>query len=71
MRVIEREMKVIEERRSGAMRSQASFNSDGVLTLRNYDDKDKDEIIIFSHVETNAILELFRMMKNKNCDLPF
>ena len=71
MRVIEREMKVIGERRSGAMRSQASFNSDGVLTLRNYDDKDKDEIIIFSQVETNAILGLFRMMKNKNCDLPF
>ena len=36
---------------------QASFNSEGNITLRNYDnaDKNKDEIIILSHSETNAL----------------
>lgn len=50
---------------------QASFNSDGNLTLRNYShyDKNKDEIIIFSHEETQAILKLLRQAKEN--DLPF
>lgn len=40
---------------------QASFNSDGNITLRNYNrqDKDKDEIIILSRDETNALFALF------------
>lgn len=54
---------------------QASFNSDGNITLRNYDNsnKNKDEIIILSHTETNALFALFSKMgqKNKNYDLPF
>lgn len=54
---------------------QASFNSDGNITLRNYDNsnKDKDEIIILSNTETNALFALFSKMgqKNKNYDLPF
>jgi len=54
---------------------QASFNSDGVITLRNYDrsNKDKDEIIILSNTETEAIFALFSRIgqKNKNYDLPF
>ena len=54
---------------------QASFNSDGVITLRNYarSNKDKDEIIILSNTETEAIFALFSRIgqKNKNYDLPF
>ena len=54
---------------------QASFNSDGNITLRNYDhsNKNKDEIIILSHSETNALFALFSKMgqKNKNYDIPF
>ena len=54
---------------------QASINSDGAITLRNYDinDKDSDEIIILSAEETQAIINLFsqlgKMIKNNN--LPF
>lgn len=54
---------------------QASFNSDGNITLRNYDtsNKNKDEIIILSHNETNALFALFSKIgqKNKSFDLPF
>lgn len=54
---------------------QASFNSDGNITLRNYDrsNKDKDEIIILSNAETEALFLLFSRMwqKNKNYTLPF
>lgn len=54
---------------------QASFNSDGFITLRNYnrEDKDKDEIIILSKHETDALFDLFSKIgqKNKNYDLPF
>ena len=54
---------------------QAAFNSDGNITLRNYDreDKDKDEIIILSNKETHALFALFSRIgqKNKNYDLPF
>ena len=54
---------------------QASFNSDGNITLRNYDrsDKNKDEIIILSDSETNALFALFSKMgqKYKNYDIPF
>jgi hypothetical protein len=54
---------------------QASFNSDGNITLRNYDrsNKDKDEIIVLSNSETEALFLLFSRIgqKNKNYDLPF
>lgn len=54
---------------------QASFNSDGNITLRNYDrsNKDKDEIIILSNSETEALFLLFSRMgqKNRNYTLPF
>lgn len=54
---------------------QASFNSDGNITLRNYDrsNKNKDEIIILSDSETKALFELFSKMGQK-CNaykLPF
>ena len=54
---------------------QASFNSEGNITLRNYDrsNKDKDEIIILSNSETEALFSLFSKIgrKFKNIDLPF
>lgn len=54
---------------------QASFNSDGHITLRNYDNSNKnnDEIIILSNSETEALFALFSRIgqKNKNYDLPF
>lgn len=54
---------------------QASFNSDGRITLRNYDrsDRDKNEIILLSQSETGALFELFEKMgvKLKAHELPF
>lgn len=52
---------------------QASFNSDGNITLRNYDrsDKNKDEIIILSDSETNALFALFNKIGQKIKKLPF
>ena len=77
MKLIDREMKVTESitnKSNYAMYCQASFNSDGVLTLRNYDvqNKNSDEIIILSRKETEAIVKLFRTMKNLYLeDMPF
>lgn len=54
---------------------QASFNSDGNITLRNYDrsNKNKDEIIILSETETKAIFILMSEISNKikGYSLPF
>lgn len=54
---------------------QASFNSDGRLTLRGYNiyNQDNDEIILFSQSETRAVIELFREIadKIKSVDMPF
>lgn len=77
MKLIDREMKVIESitnKSNYSMICQASFNSDGVLTLRNYDvqNKNSDEIIILSREETEAIVKLFRAMNNLRVDnMPF
>ena len=54
---------------------QASFNSDGHITMRNYDksNKNNDEIIILSNSETEALFALFSKIeqKTKKYDLPF
>lgn len=54
---------------------QASFNSDGNITLRkyNHNNPSNDEIIILSSVETEALFKLFSKIgqKIKNYDLPF
>lgn len=53
---------------------QASFNSDGNITLRNHSaNKAKDEIIILSKTETKAVFALFSEIGqiNKNFNLPF
>lgn len=77
MKLIDREMKVVESitnKSNHSMCCQASFNSDGVLTIRNYNiqNKDSDEIIILSREETEAIVNLFKAMKGLgNLDVPF
>lgn len=80
MIILNRKMKVEETLTvNGELRqsrSQASINSDGRITLRNYDPyaKDNDEIIILSENETKAIFDLMRVMKGlgvKNEDMPF
>lgn len=68
MKIIEREMTVketITDKSNYSLYCQASFNSDGNITLRNYDihNKNSDEIIILSAEETQAIIELFGKMK--------
>ena len=54
--------------------SQASFNSDGRIVLRNYSPygKEHDYVIVFTKSETIAIIDLMIQMKNLKCsDLPF
>lgn len=74
MLTITREMKTEEKKSNANFKPccQASYNSDGNITLRNYDryNKDKDEIIILSDSETQAIIRLFRKLK-ENDILPF
>ena len=77
MKIIDREMKVdesITDKSNNSLSCQASFNSDGALTLRNYNrwEKNSDEIIIFSREETLAIVELFKAIKALGVpDIPF
>jgi len=58
-----------------AYKCQASINSDGKITLRNYaiDNREKDEIIILSETETAAIFDLMYKIHEKTDrnDLPF
>ena len=74
MRVIKRDMQVDEKLRTAydnmddyLPKSQASFNSDGCITIRNYDksNKNKDEIIILTQTETEAIIHLFFQISDK------
>ena len=78
MKVIKREMTATDTYAGMGYyncKSQASLNSDGNITLRNYnsDDKNDDEIIILSDRETRAIFALFCKMGELNTDyrLPF
>lgn len=73
MKIIEREMQTKEHTtKENFDKCQASFNSYGCITIRNYNryDKDKDEIICLSDKETRAIIDLFRKLK-ENDILPF
>ena len=78
MKIIDREMKataIIIDKSNHSLDCQASFNSDGYITLRNYThpDKDSDEIIILSAEETRAIVQLFSKLgvMFRNNTLPF
>lgn len=57
MIIINRKMQTKETVKGNFDRAQASINSDGRITLRNYSpyDKDADEIMILSDTETRAI----------------
>lgn len=76
MKLIKREMQSeepIEDKTNYYSCCQASINSDGNITLRNYDRKSKnsDEIIILSQEETAAIFRLLEKIKNYDTRLPF
>jgi hypothetical protein len=78
MKLIDREMTVketITDKSNHSLYCQASFNSDGNITLRNYDIKNKnsDEIIVLSAEETRAVIQLFSRIGTmiKHTDLPF
>ena len=69
MKIIDREMTVketITDKSNNLPYCQASFNSDGNITLRNYNtnNKNSDEIIVLSSEETQAIIELFGKLKS-------
>lgn len=74
MRIIEREMKSHITDCPPLNNSQASINSDGMLTLRNYGGSpDTDTIIVFTRNESQAIIRLFRELVKifGHEDLPF
>lgn len=78
MKIIDREMttrEIITDKSNHSLYCQASFNSDGYITLRNFNinNKDSDEIIILSAEETQAIFCLFSKIgtMNRNYTLPF
>lgn len=76
MQVIRRSMEVLDDQREDTCEAQASFNSDGRLTLRMYDpdDPNEDTIIVFDARQTNAIVNLFRKIAKRfpeERDLPF
>lgn len=66
------ESDVIETDENNVYESQASINSDGRLTIRSvYDEnyKAEDTIVVFTREETNAVVKLFRLFRER--DLPF
>lgn len=75
MRILDREMTVnetITSKSNNSLYCQASFNSNGVITLRNYNiNRNSDEIIILSAEETQAIIKLFKELKSYVSELPF
>jgi len=63
----------IESEKSGTSESgnvQASINSNGQITLRTYCEPEKDEIVILSERETQAIFTLFKQIKALGTQLP-
>lgn len=80
MVILERKMEAtkIDNDSKNFCSCQASLNSDGRITLRNYGvygerDNNNDEIIILSTAETQAIFGLMRIIRAncKDTDLPF
>ncbi len=76
MQIIKRKMEVEKEKiESDYTSCQASFNSDGVLTLRQKSEcnQNEDIITVFSRSETKALIDLFfKLKENFNLpDIPF
>lgn len=72
MIIINREMQKDEKESLYYGKCQASINSDGNITLRNYnlEDKNKDQILILTYNETRALIDLFKLLIQKDL-LPF
>lgn len=72
MIIINREMQKDEKESLHYSKCQASINSDGNITLRNYnlEDKNKDQILILTYNETRALIDLFKLLIQKDL-LPF
>lgn len=69
-RKIEAEM--IETDELNVRETQAAINSDGHLTIRSVydgDGKADDTIVVFTREETNAVVKLFRLFRER--DLPY
>ena len=69
MKIINREITadvITTDKSQSSLFCQASFNSDGFITLRNFNipDKNSDEIILLSAEETQAIIQLFSKLAN-------
>ena len=62
MEIIKREIKSDISEVETKLHCQASFNSDGVITLRHYSpyEKGTDDIIVFSDEEPKATIKLFK-----------
>ena len=75
MEIIKRKMTAEIDKVDELSSCQASFNSDGLLTLRHrsHYTPNEDTIIVLSRKETEAIFELFRQLKDRISmpDLPF
>ncbi|PWM64327.1 MAG: hypothetical protein DBX61_11960 [Clostridiales bacterium] len=75
MQIIKRKMSATKDTTEECGRVQASFNSDGRITLRmtNGTGEDDDMIVVFSQEETIAIVTLFKEIKCtlRVQDLPF
>jgi len=72
MIIINREIQKDEKERLYFDKCQASINSNGNITLRNYniEDKNKDQILILTDNETRALVDLFKLLIQKDL-LPF
>ena len=74
MLILNRQIRVVEEKTTNKKynNSQASINSSGCITIRNYNGATEDEMIILSSSETKAILKLMHELKIvKPDELPF
>lgn len=75
MKIISRKMTSCPMNTEDYFECQASINSDGRITLRKYnkEQKDKDAILVLTQAETNALIALFKGIKDKFKidDLPF
>lgn len=69
-RKIESDMIATDE--LNVLETQAAINSDGRLTIRSVydgDDKADDTMVVFTREETNAVVKLFRLFRER--DLPY
>ena len=76
MEIIKREIKSDISEVKTKLHCQASFNSDGVITLRHYSpyEMGTDDIFVFSDGDAKAIIKLFTEINNRISDknnLPF